>query len=287
MNTKDFLFSASSVKEYLQCGLKFKFGRIDKLPKGDIASHHRWFGSLVHSLIYLSFSTGGKLRDHIDESYVQDAFETLWSGKESTESYLETIRKSLGEKPTGKFLPLKTASATAQMDIEMEWKNEAWRMVRNGIQVVRGIHEVLNVEKKLLWSLASRKFVGYIDILGRDNSGQYEFYDLKTTWDAPSKKQLSEDLQFFSYSHALRQNHKLDYYPAGYYVHLRTGAKLKYEPTPQLTASSEVKVANAIKNLEADIFFDSYGSPLCAYCDYRHLCYSPDKVWKISSSYDG
>jgi hypothetical protein len=295
VNTKNFIFSASSVKEYMQCGLKFKFNRIDKLEKTDVSSHHRWFGTLVHNLIYASLSEPAEdlkkmvLTNKINEKYPMKIFETVWKEKESEDLMVQTIRKDLGEKPVGRFMRGKIVSLgindpdITQAQLEKGWKAEAKKMVKNGISVVKEIPEIVELERKLFWIFQNRKFLGYADILAKDESGRYTFYDFKTTWDKPGKR-LDDDFQFFSYSHALKSYYNLDYYPVGNYVHLRSGDVIPYEVTPEIISNMNRKAKKAFDNMEANIFFDDYGGSLCPYCDFRHICYGKDSdVWKNSS----
>lgn len=294
MNTKKFVFSASSFKEYMQCGLKFKYSRIDRLEKTSVSSHHRWFGTLVHNLIYASLveSTGDiketVLRAKIDEKYPMKIFEAVWKEKDSDDAMVKTIRADLGDKPVGRFMTGKIVSLGSnnpditQAQLEKGWKIEAKKMVKNGIEIVKNIHEIVELERKLYWMFEKRRFLGYADVLAKDESGRYEFYDFKTAWDKPGKR-LEEDFQFFSYAHALKKFYGLDYYPVGYFVHLRSGEAIKYEVTPEIVAKMKKKAKAAFGNLEANIFFDDYGGPLCPYCDFRHICYGEDTApWRTT-----
>lgn len=297
MNTKDFVFSASSFKDYLQCGLKFKYSRIDKRDRTDVSSHHRWFGTLVHSLIYSAIATpgnnGGKdlvLRDRVNKAYPMTILDTLWDEKPSKSNVVAHIRKSLDAKPVGKFMVGKVAALgnknpdITQAELELGWKSEAKSMVKNGISIASSIPTIVELEKKINWTFLDRKFVGYLDILAKDDNGRYVFYDFKTSWSKPGKS-LNNDFQFFYYAYALRQVYNLDYYPAGYFVHLRSGDALKFQATPEIRADMQEKAASAFRTLEADIFFDAYGSPLCSYCDFRHICYGEDdKVWRTDTN---
>ena len=292
MNTKKFIFSASSFKEYVQCGLKFKFNRIDKLEKTEVSSHHRWFGTLVHNLIYAALAEPSDdlkkmaLRDKINDKYPMKIFETVWSEKPSEDPMVLTIQEDCGEKPVGRFMRGKIVSLGSggeditQAKLEKGWKAEAKKMIKNGIEVMRNVHEVVELERKLYWFFEKRKFLGYADVLAKDEDGKYEFYDFKTAWNKPGKY-LADDFQFYMYSHALKRFYNLDYYPAGYYVHLRSGDAIKYEVTPEIISKMKKKALAAFGNLEANIFFDDYGGNLCPYCDFRHICYGNDNdVWK-------
>lgn len=295
MNTTDFVFSASSVKDYLQCGLKFKFERIDKVEKTSVSSHHRWFGTLVHNLIYMSLIEPTedfkktKLTGKVNSTYPLKIFERVWNEKETDDKVIKAIREDSGKKPEGRFMRGKIISLGSsdeeitQKQLEKGWKAEAKKMVKNGISVVKDIHEILEIEKRIYWMLHKKRFVGYIDVLAKDENGKYEFYDFKTAWDKPGKR-LEDDIQFFSYSYAIKRRYNLDYYPKGHFVHLRSGDAIEYNVTRDIERSVIRKITGAFENMELNIFFADYGGPLCPYCDFRHICYGEDsQVWKTAS----
>lgn len=288
-NPKTYLFSASSIKEYLQCGLKFKYGRIDKLFGTETPSHHRWFGTLVHSAIYSGISRGDIKNliptGRVDEPYALSVLEAAWEGKSSKKDpMIQSIVENLGPKPVGKFARGKIAALgvsdenISQEELEAAWKREARGMVLSGLAVVRAIPKIEMLEHKLLWTLGGSRFVGYIDVVSRDESGLYTFYDFKTTWDKPPK--LADDFQFFAYSYGLRENKNLSYFPVGHYVHLRSGAAIPVEVDSAAAKKMTKTTSNVLKNLEAGIFFDDYGGPLCPYCDFRNICYGSGGAWK-------
>jgi CRISPR/Cas system-associated exonuclease Cas4 (RecB family) len=294
VNTKDFVFSASSFKEYVQCGLKFKFHRIDKLTPTDVASHHRWFGTLVHSLIYTSLAVPTDMkdmvmRDEIDTEFPLTIFDAVWDEVVTDDEIIKAVQKDLGPKPVGRFMTGKIVSlgknnedTITQEELDAGWREEAKRMIANGVASVQKIHKIVELEKKLRWMYKKHKFLGYSDIVALDENGKYEYHDFKTTWDKPGKY-LVGDFQFFSYSYALKRLYGLDYYPAGNYIHLRSGDTVRYEVTPEIERKMDSLVTTSLGNLQSNIFFDAYGSPLCGYCDFRHICYGEDKdVWKTS-----
>lgn len=293
MNTKDFWFSASSFKDYLQCGLKFKFSKIDKVEPTVTATHHRWFGSLVHAMIYHSiadYDGSGKnlvLRKKNRKKTTLKVFEDVWDGNPK-DNNAEIILKSIGEKPVGKFSTGKIASlGSTNSDIEQSvledgWREEARKMIENGIDVISGIHEIVELEKKMFYKVRGYNFIGFIDVLAKDKDGLYEFYDFKTSWD--KSYDLQNDFQFFAYAKAVMEDSKIgikeSYYPTGYWVHLRKGDLLPYKLTKNKFWDMMDITKSAMENMESDVFLPDYGGPLCKYCDFRHICYGEDeKIW--------
>lgn len=294
MNAKDFMFSASSFKDYLQCGLKFKFSKIDKAEKTETATHHRWFGSLIHSLIYHSVaeydgsSKNLVLRKRARKKATLDLFEDLWEEKAKTNEG-EVILKSLGEKPVGKFARGKIASLGStnenieQAMLDEGWREEARKMLENGINIITSLDNIVELEKKVFYHIKGYRFIGFVDVLAKDSEGKYEFYDFKTSWDRSYN--LQEDFQFFGYSKALSEDKKLgvneEYFPKGYWVYLRKGESLPYTLTKNKFWDMINLTSKTMENIEADIFLPDYGGPLCKFCDYRHICYGSDEnIWK-------
>lgn len=291
METSKFMFSASSVKEYMQCGIKFKYGRIDKLPRAETYSHHRWFGTLVHSVIYTAIGKHTTSKDmdlhaKINEVFPLKIFEALWQEKETDDPIIQMLQKDLGPKPVGKFIPGKIKSLGKdipdfpQDKLEKGWKAEAKKMVKNGIEIVTKIPEIVELEKKMFWTIQGKRFIGFSDIVAKDADGKFEYYDLKTSWDKPGNK-LDNDFQFFAYSLALKDLYKLDYFPKGYYVHLRSGSLVEFELTPYIFGKMMSILKGVFSDIENNVFLPDYGGPLCPYCDFRHVCYGKDEnIWR-------
>lgn len=293
MDTKKFMFSASSFKEYLQCGLKFKFNKIDKLEKTEVATHHRWFGSLIHALIYHSVaeydgnSKTMNLRKTPRTKETLELFEDLWHEKiKDNES--EIILKSVGERPTGKFARGKLASLGSnneeitQEDLEEGWKEQGLLMLKNGIEIIQGIHDIVELERKTFYHIKGYNFMGFIDVLAKDKDGKYEFYDFKTSWDNPYG--LEDDFQFFGYAKAISEDKKLgineEYFPKGHWVALRKGKTFTYELDKKKFWDTIRLTQKTMESIEANVFLPDYGGPLCKFCDFRHVCYGDDeKIW--------
>lgn len=296
MNTKDFVFSASSIKTYQQCGLKFKFSKIDKLPRTETATHHRWLGSLVHSIIYTSVANPVEGRksltmrdDGIDTTTPLERFERVWD--EQPEDAIDAlIIGEIGEKPVGKFATGALKSLGQNVDspdqelLEKGWRIEARKMVENGIKVLAGLHTISDLEKKLFWNTMGRRFIGFIDVLEKTEDNKIAFYDFKTSFKRPSQAAVDDDFQFFAYSLALKDKLKLDYYPVGNFVHLRSGSVIPFDLEKNGKFPKMIgQLKSTFNNIEDNLFFADYGSPLCAYCDYRHICYGEENQPEVKS----
>ena len=293
MNTKEFNFSASSIKSYLHCGLKFKFEKVDKLPTPPETSHFRWLGKLVHTSIYQSIATFNTDADEIKrwdvtepKPDVQRALAFYFKGfkGEPTEDDPDIYMKSLypyeiGTKPVGRFFPRKDLSilnhpSNEQAKLEDGWKTVGQGMVETGISVVSKIPEIVFLEKAVSFYIDERHIRGFIDVLGKDADGKYVIYDFKTSWRKPTQKTMEADLQFILYSYAIKELYGLDYYPTAYFVHLKSGECVPLHLTDELLEKAFKKIKGVFSNLEDDMYFDDMGGVLCNYCDFYNLCYN-------------
>lgn len=285
MNTYEFRFSPSSYKEYQQCGLRFRYNRIDDETPREESSHHRWFGRVVHDLIYagLAEKEGTKdfvLRNKPVITYPLNVYRSIWNGK-NRDDLGNAIVEQVGEVPHGTFFEGRiNALKGTQAEIERGWRAQGEKMIRNGITTLTPIHtNIVELEQKLLWEYLGRRFIGYIDVLTKEDD-RFVFYDLKTSWGKPSEAALHRDFQFFSYSHGLRQKYNLDYYPEGRWVHLKDGDIRKFQVTEDVVEAHEKVSIQLFQQMENNVFPSIFGSPLCRYCDFSHLCYGEDYKWE-------
>lgn len=291
MNIDNFVFSASSIKDFLQCGLKFKYSKVEKKERAEDASHHRWFGTLVHEVIYSSVGDIDKEGNYSVKSspisqFPEELFETLWEEREPTTEEEKLLQEELGPKPTGRFLPGRIKALgkdnpdVTQEELERGWKEAARNMITNGIQLSINL-PIVDIEKKLNWTIRGRSFLGYSDLIAKNNRGIYSYYDFKTAWGKPSVRDMEEDFQFVAYSLALKEAYNLDYYPKGYYVHLKSGTPIEYRLLPFMHDNMMEVVQRVFDSLEKDLYLPDYGGPLCKFCDFRRVCYgSDDKIWR-------
>lgn len=287
--TDTFRFSASSLKTYLQCGQKFKYEKVERLKPNQERGHSRWMGKLVHASIYSSFGKflpedgfkawkleGKKITDKEEGiRRALETFESLWVRDESTD-----YKKSLydaevgGERPEGKFNRKKkepNLNTEDQTELEENWKEEARQMVINGVKCTANLTEIVEIEREIKFSFNGKEFVGFVDVLGKNTEGEIIFLDMKTVWDRPYPKKMSEDPQFILYSVALKELLGLDYYPKGYFIHLRSGNPVEFEMTDEILESFSEKFDNAVIMIDRGMFYKKT-TPLCNYCDFQDIC---------------
>ena len=69
--------SASSINDYIDCGLLYKFGRIDKVKREFIADALE-YGSSIHRVL-ADFYQGKLLKSPLDLKELHGLFEEYWS----------------------------------------------------------------------------------------------------------------------------------------------------------------------------------------------------------------
>lgn len=279
MNTSEYVFSPTSYKEFRQCGLKFRYRRVDRLPVEHEVSHYRWLGRLIHESIYTALANREDTKSYLlrptpNRDVAMIAYEQAWQPlRPGEEPAAPWVAEMFADKPVGRFFAGKTAPLKgSQHDREQGWRNLGRNMVANGISTMTSfLPHITELEHKLEWTYLDKSFTGYIDILLKMPDGRLGFLDLKTSWSKP--RSLAEDFQFFSYSYALKQIHNLDYYPVGTWVHLRDKSLIPAVVTPEAITKHAAEVGRAMELLELNVYTSAFGSPLCKFCDFREVCY--------------
>jgi len=71
--------SASSIGDYIECGLLYKLGRVDKIPV-EYKSDNMEFGSVIH-LVLDEYYTGKMIGTKLTLKQLQDCFEAHWTDR--------------------------------------------------------------------------------------------------------------------------------------------------------------------------------------------------------------
>lgn len=291
MNTKEFKFSASSLKTFLQCGQKFKYEKVDRLKPEMEVGHARWLGKVVHASIYAG--VGEFKPDEGFKSWELDTYKVtsdtieerihrtiatanaLWDRDESTPYLKSLYENEVGsDQPTGRFMQKKkepSLNVEDQGELEAAWKVQALKMAENGVRSLLRATELVKLEYDITFLFEDHKFSGFVDVLAKNKDGQYVYMDFKTVWDKPSEAKLRQDPQFILYSYALKEILGLDYYPKGYFVHLKSGKLVEFEMKPEVIPDFSKKFVRAVHMIERDLFYKQ-PSVLCGYCDFAKIC---------------
>lgn len=234
-------YSASSLKTYESCPLKFKFQHVLKIPSEPRIYFD--FGSVIHRVIE---HLGGVKKEGgvLTREEAHRVLELFWPKT----SFLTATQEHE-----------KKADAIQILDTYLAWEQE-------------NPNTLLSCEESFTFSLGDTSFTGKIDRIEKTPDGRLRVIDFKTGKkpSALTKASIPEEIQLNLYSLALRNIHGTLPERASFF-YLEDGKFVEYTPTPDTTRGFEEKltqITTAIRNRE----FSPKPGWDCQYCDYRILC---------------
>jgi len=179
--------SASSIGDFLECSLLFKFSRIDKLPIIETGkSAALVFGSVIHTVLA--------------EKYMQKMFGNNMSLKELQKFFVKCWTNEAKDKET----------------IEYKEGEDFKLLLKKGKDLLSAYYEklpddnfkVLAIEEPFSFSIPgiSIPIIGATDLIQEDESGTLIITDWKTSSKAYSTDQIDKSLQLTIYQMAMRAN---------------------------------------------------------------------------------
>jgi putative RecB family exonuclease len=251
--------SASSINDYIDCGLLYKLGRIDKLPPESRSSDLE-LGSCVHRTLEAYYRQ--KLEGDLPSAKeLQSIFENAW--RDAAEGK-EDIRY-----PEGKTFET----------LLLEGK-ELLAACYNKIQADNQL-KVIGVEEPFSFTVEGCPvpILGYIDLLEQDDSGTLIITDWKTSGRAYSNDEVDRNFQLTLYKIATKKNGYTDRE-----ILLRFDCLIKTK-TPKFdqyyTTRSDQDEQRAVKKIQQvwdginkNVFIpnDSASNWKCKGCAYKNAC---------------
>jgi putative RecB family exonuclease len=248
--------SASSVNDYIDCGLLYKLSRIDKI-KPEFKPDALEFGSVIH-LVLAEFYKAKMVGKKLPIKEIHELFEGFWREiaedndeiQYSEEKDFETLLRE------GK-------------ELLTVWYN---KLPENEFKVI-------GVEEPFILSLRelSVPVIGYIDLLEEDESGTIIITDFKTSGRSYSNDETDKNLQLTIYQLAAKgsgyQNRE---------ILLKFDCLLKTK-TPRFeqfwTSRSEIEEKRAIKKVQEvwngihkEVFIPNDGHWKCKGCGFKQHC---------------
>jgi putative RecB family exonuclease len=248
--------SASSVGSYLDCGLAFKFSRVDKLPP-EFRSDGLELGSVVHQV----------LADFND----QRMHGTLLS--------MEALHE--------KFINYWTAAAEQREDIVYKEGKDFNRLLEEGQRLLSVFYEsqpwedfkVVSVEKAFQFSIEGLAvpIVGVMDLVEEDASGTIVIVDYKTTGRAYSISDVDNSLQLTLYLMGAKANGFRDREILLRFDCLIKTKKAKFEQyyttrDKSLEERAAKKIIEVWKGISKGVFIPADDSWQCKNCGYKGYC---------------
>ena len=178
--------SASSINDFLECSLLYKFSRIDKLPIDTGTCAALVFGSVVHEVLfqkYLLKMTGNKM----SLKELHKHFSKCWK-----------------------------SAAKGREDIEYKEGEDFKSLLKKGKDLLSAYYEnlpddnfrVLAIEEPFNFKIDDLPIpvIGALDLIEMDDAGTLIITDWKTSSKAYSTDQIEKSLQLTIYQMAMRAN---------------------------------------------------------------------------------
>ena len=248
--------SSSSVNDYVECGLLYKFGRVDRLPM-EFKPDAMEFGSAIH-LTLVWFYQCRMVGDVLSLKEVQKIFETNWR-----------------------------VLAEARDDIQYaEGKNFA-TYLREGKELLAVWYsklpddnfKVLSIEEAFSFKIPGIPvpIIGATDLVEEDSSGTIIITDWKTSGRAYSRDEVDKNIQLTLYQMAMKRNGY-----AGREILLKFDTLIKTK-TPKFeqywTTRTEIdekrltrKIIQVWEGIKKEVFVPNDTSWKCRNCHYKKAC---------------
>lgn len=248
--------SASSIGEYVECSLLYRFGRIDRLPR-EFISDAMEYGTCIHRVLEQYYSArmiGEKmlLKD------VHQTFETTW-----------------------------TAIASRREDIRYSGDNDFKSLLMSGKDLLTAWYSklpdddftILGIEEAFSFTLPgiAIPIIGAMDLVEQDSAGTIIITDFKTSSRAYSKDEVDQNQQLTVYQIAAKRSGYADRE-----ILLRFDTLIKTK-TPKFeqywTTRCELderrlikKAAQVWDGIQKGVFVANDTSWKCKGCAYKRAC---------------
>jgi putative RecB family exonuclease len=250
--------SASSVNDYIDCGLLYKFGRIDKI-QAEFKADALEFGSAIH-LCLADFHTEKMRGKFMSVKQLHECFAAHW--KKLTNGR-DDIKYAEGNNP--EMLLLQGQELLTAYFNKAPWKE----------------FECIGIEEPFSFNIKGCPLpvIGAIDLIERDNSGTIIVDDFKTSARAYSNDEVDKNFQLTLYQMAVRAN---GYKDADILLRFDCLIKTKqpkfesYYTTRSITDEirAKKKIVTVAKGIARGIFIpnDSTSNFKCKNCSFKKNC---------------
>jgi putative RecB family exonuclease len=247
--------SASSIGDFIECGLLYKLGRIDKIPmkfKPDALI----FGSIIHRVLE-SYYQAKMIGDRMSLRDIHEFFEKLW-------------REAAEEREDIKYAKGKDFETILMNGIDLL---TAWYM-----KLSDDNFNVLAIEEAFSFNIPGVEvpIIGAMDLIEEDEETLI-ITDFKTSGKAYSVAEVDNNFQMLIYYMAARANGYADREIILKFDTLIKTKKPKFEQ--YFTVRSEIDEIRAIRKIQtvwngikSKVFIPNDTSWKCKNCSYRTAC---------------
>ena len=249
--------SASAINDYCECGLLYKFSRIDKL-KPESKSADLVFGSTVHSVL-AEFYCGLMIGQQLSVEHLEEIFEAQWR-------FLAQDNQEIQYKPEKSFDSMLLEGKSLINTFLKELHPDQSKII--------GVEETFS----FMIDGLSIPIIGVFDpILAMEDEAGVVVVDHKTASKSMSDKDVDQNFQMTVYHLAAKANGF-----AGQQILLRLDCLIKTK-TPKFaqyytsrTEMDEIKAAKKIiavwDGISKRVFIPNPESWKCASCSYKSVC---------------
>ena len=248
--------SASSIGEYVECSLLYKFGRIDRLPM-EFKADAMIFGTCIHRVLE-QFYSAKMIGEKLLLKDVHQIFEITWKGIAEER---EDIRYTKGNDFKSILMMGK--------DLLTTWYNK----------LPDDNFTILAIEEAFSFNLPDIPIpiIGAMDLVEEDSAGTIIITDFKTSGKAYSKSEVDQNQQLTMYQIAAKRN---GYEDREILLRFDTLVKTKTPKFEQYwTTRSELderrlikKAAQVWDGITKGVFVANDTSWKCKGCSFKQAC---------------
>ncbi len=248
--------SASAVNDYIECGLAYRFGRVDQV-QSEYTADALLFGKCIHKALeafYLARMEGSE-----------------FSCNDLLQEFTEQWHKAYTETTDLKFKKGDNFDTILNLGINslISYWNE---LPEVGVQVL-AIEEPFSFKIEGL----SVPVVGVIDLVEEDENGNIIITDFKTSSRAYSKDEIDKNFQLTVYHMAAKKNGYADRDILLRFDCLIKTRKPKFEQywtvrTEEDERRAEKKLIHVWEGIEKGVFVPNDTSWKCGYCSFKSHC---------------
>ncbi len=248
--------SASGASEYIECGLLYRFGRVDRLPMEFVAAE-LVFGTVIHKVLE-EFYRARMRREHLLLKEIHTFFKLHWTRA--------TTERSEIQYPEGQDADL---LSVVGVDLLTAWYQ---KLQEDSFHVVA-------VEHAFSFNLPDIPIpiIGAVDLVEEDESGALIITDFKTTARAYSSDEVNRNQQLTLYQMALKRTGH-----AGHEILLKFDCLIKTK-TPKFESywttrseTDELRIKRKLREvwggISKGVFLPNDMNWRCPRCHYRKAC---------------
>ncbi len=231
--------SYSSISDYRNCPLKYKFRYVDRMPTKKTPALS--FGSSLHEVLAYIYNVKTPDPPPIEEVYKSLEKEWLsagYSSKAEEKQYYEHGKKVLAN--------------YYEKNISQDFKLS------------------VALEHKFGLDMDGFTLTGIIDRLDKNKDGKYEVIDYKTSRKLPPQRQIDKDLQLSIYHMATEKTWGFTPESVSLYFLLPNQKMSSTRNDEQIKET--VAVVNDVADKVSKELFEPTQSALCPWCDFQPYC---------------